>query len=168
MHLIVAKYADEAERKRIEYTFERWKDAMGITKPVGTTVIVEGEGVEEMLDDLYSRTSKDNVRVYDLSKAFVEVEKGEKRIEIDLEGDLKTIERVIGFIMAKQKAIFRREIPSGKLYEVYTKKGQAEIATILKKGDGKVSVRINIAGYGEAPNFLYAKINSELKYLKEV
>jgi len=168
LHLIVAKYADDAERKRIEYAFERWKDSMEITKPEGITVIVKGEKVEDMLDDLYARTSKENVSVYDLGEASFEVEERERRIGIGLEGDTKTVEKLIDFVMAKQKAIFRRETPAGKLYEVYTKKGGAEIATSLREGNEKVAVDIRIVGYGEAPDLVYDKINSELKYLKEV
>lgn len=168
MHLIVAKYADDAERKRIEYTFERWKDSMEIKKPEGITVIVKGEKVEDMLDDLYSRTSKDNVSVYDLGEVSFDVKERVRRIKIDLEGDLKTIEKLMEFVMAKGKAIFKREIPAGKLYEVYTKKGGAEIVSSLKDRDGNVTVDIKITGYGEAPDLLYDKINSELKYFKEV
>lgn len=166
--MIIARYIDDAERKRIEYAFDRWKDSMEIRKPEGIAVIVKGEKVEDMLNDLYARTSKDNVSVYNLSETSFDLEENEKRIKIELEGDIKTVEKLMDFVMAKQKAIFRREFPSGKLYEVYTKKGRAEIVAVLKEREEKVGVDIKITGYGEAPDLVYNKISNELKYLREV
>ena len=168
MYLIIAKYTDDAERKRIEYAFERWKASMEIEKPDGIVVVVDGEGIERMLDDLYARTTKENVRVYNLSESSFEVERDERQIKVDLEEEKETIEKFIGFILAKQKALFKREIPFGKLYEVYSKKGKAEISTSLKPENGKVAVVIKIKGYGEAAELVYNKINDELKYFEGV
>lgn len=170
VYLIIAKYLDEAERKRIEYAMERWAQVMKLGRPDGVPIIVEddGEKIKELLDDLYARTSKDKVKIYNLSKASFDVEKTEKQIKAELEGGVETVEKFIGFILAKQKALFRHEIPFGKLYEVYTKKGRAEISTSLKGEDDRVVVDIRIKGFGDAPDLIYDKINSELKYFKEV
>ena len=172
MHLIVAKYSDDAERKRIEYALERWKSSMDISKPEGIVVIVEGKDIEDMLEDLYARISKesikDNIKVYNLSAASLEVEQNEKLIKIDLEGEMETIEKFIGFVLAKQKALLKRDTPTGKLYEVYTKKGRATISTSLKPVDGNVSVNIRVEGYGGATELVHDKIASELEYFKEV
>ena len=167
MYLITAKYTDDAERKRIEYALERWKDSMGITKPEGITVITRGGDIEAMLDDLYARVPRDNVRVYSLSETSFEVPESERRMKINLKGETKTIEKLLGFVMAKQKAFFRHEVTSGKLYEVYTKKGRAEIYTNLKEDSGIVTVDIRIKGYGNAADLVYNKIDSEFRYFKE-
>jgi hypothetical protein len=170
VHLIIAKYSDEAERKRIEYAMERWGQVMKLGRPEGVPIIIEDESekVKELLDDLYARTSKDKIKIYALSQASFDVKKTEKEIKAALEGGMETVEKFIGFILAKQKALFMREIPFGKLYEVYTKKGRAEVAIGLKEEKGKVVVAIRITGFGDAADLIYDKINSELKYFKEV
>jgi len=168
VYLIVAKYSGDAERKRIEYALERWKSSMEISKPEGIVVVAEGEDIEDLLEDLYARISKEKISVYNLSEASLEVEENEKKIKVDLEGEIEAIEKFVGFVLAKQKALFKREIPSGKLYEVYTKKGRAEVSTNLKPANGKVAVGIRIQGYGGSTELVYDKINTELKYFKEV
>ncbi|MFA4957497.1 MAG: hypothetical protein WC556_11065 [Candidatus Methanoperedens sp.] len=170
MYLILAKYSDEAERKRIEYAMERWGKEMKLGRPDGISIIVdeENEKVMEFVDDLYSRTSRDKVKIYKLSEASFELEEKEVQIKAELDGGLETVDKLIGFILAKLNAFFQREIPSGKLYKVSTKKGQAEISTRLTVSNNKVMVDIRINGYGDAPDLIYNKINNELKYFKEV
>lgn len=166
MYLIVAKYSDDAERKRIEYALERWKSSMEISKPEGITVVAKGDDIGGLLEDLYARISKEKVKVFNLSEASLEVEENEKLINVDLEGEMETIEKFIGFVLAKQKALLKREIPSGKLYEVYTKKGRAEISTSLKPINGKIAVKIRVKGYGGATELVSDKITGELEYFK--
>ncbi len=177
VYLILTKYSDEAERKRIEYAIERWGKEMKLGRPDGVPIIVdeENEKVIEFLDDLYSRTSKDEiktlkdkVKIYNLSETALEVEEKEEHLTAELEGSLETVEKFIGFILAKQNAFFQRAIPSGKLYQVSTKKGRAEISTRLGAKNNKVMVDIKISGYGDAPEFISNKISNELKYFKEV
>ncbi len=170
MYLIIAKYSDEPERKRIEYAMERWGQVMKLGRPEGVPIIIHDESgkVMEFLDDLYSRTSKDKVKIYNLSEVSFEVEETGKHIKVELEGDLETVQKFIGIVVAKQNATFKDEVLSRKIYEVYTKKGRAEILTHLKAEDKRVTVDILIKGYGEAPDLVYNKINNELKYFKEV
>ncbi|MDP2846252.1 MAG: hypothetical protein Q8N79_09335 [Candidatus Methanoperedens sp.] len=170
VYLIVAKYSDDAERKRIEYAIERWGDVMKLGRPDGVPIIIHDESgkVMDFLDDLYSRTSKDKVKIYNLSEASFEIEETGKHIKVELEGSLETVEKLVAVVAAKQNAIFKDEILSRKRYEVSTKKGRAEILTYLKPLDNKVVVDIMIKGYGEAPELVYNKISNELKYFKEV
>ncbi len=170
VYLIITKYSDEAERKRVEYAIERWGQQMKLGRPDGVPIIVDdtNENVMEFLDDLYSRTARDKVKIYNLSEASFEVEEKEEQLRAELDGGLETIEKLIGFILAKLNAFFQREMPSGKLYQVSTKKGKAEISTHLVGEGSRVTVDIRIRGYGDAPGLIYNKINNELKYFKEV
>lgn len=170
MYLILAKYSDEAERKRIEYAMERWGKEMKIGRPEGISIIVdeENEKVMEFVDDLYSRTSRDTVKIYNLSETSFELEEKEERLSAELEGSLETVEKFIGFILAKQNALIQPSTSPGKLYQVSTKKGSAEILTSFKAENNKVIVNIRVRGYGNAPELIYNKINNEIKFFKEV
>jgi hypothetical protein len=164
--LIIVKYSDEPERKRIEYAMDRWGEVMKLGRPDGVPIIVYDDNkMKELIDDLYARTSREKVSVYKLSEASFGVEETVKPIKVELNGDLETVEKLIGMIVAKQNATFKYEILSRKMYEVYTKKGRAEILTHLTSNNGRVTVEILIKGYGEAPELLHSKISNELKYL---
>jgi hypothetical protein len=167
MHLIIAKYENDAERKRIEYILDKWKESLRVTKPDGIMAIIEGEGLEELLEDLYSRTSRSNVSLYRLEKEAVQIEKGESEIKLKINEKKETVEKLIGFVIAKQKGVLKREIkePFERVYEVATKKGRAEISVSLRDEGQSVALRLKITGYGEVVEFLNTKLSEELSYL---
>lgn len=170
MYLIIAKYSDDAERKRIEYALEKWGSRMDVTKPEGIVAILDGgEDIKDLLEDLYSRVSKNNIAIYTVDKAVVGVEKEERELNLELVESLGTIEKFIGFMMAKQKAVLKRELkePLEKIYEVYTKKGKAAITVRLREKHGKIGLNIRITGYGDVVDFLRNRMEDELKYFKE-
>ncbi|MEA1895654.1 MAG: hypothetical protein U9N36_10740 [Euryarchaeota archaeon] len=165
MYLIVAKYTDDAERKRIDYTIERWKAVTGVEKPDGVPILFKGENVEDFVEDLYSRLSRDHVSAYSLNDVSFEIEKEELSIETTLEGDLETVRKFLGFIMAKQKGVLITGTEFERMYVVSTRKGKAEVSINLTDGG---RVRILISGYGDALGLIREKIESEIRYFKEV
>ena len=73
MYLIIAKYTDDAERKRIEYILEKWKDKLNVTKPDGIVAITSGSdsGIYSLAEELYAKTSKDRVTLYRIDNNFI-------------------------------------------------------------------------------------------------
>jgi len=167
MHLIIAKYENDAERKRIEYILDKWKESLRVTKPDGIMAIIEGEGLEELLEDLYSRTSRSNVSLYRLEHESVQIERAESEIRLKLNEKRDSVERLVGFVMAKQKAILKRETkdPLEKVYEVITKKGRAEVSVGLLTEGQTVSLRVKITGYGDVVELLNNRLSEEFSYL---
>ena len=168
MYLITAKYTSDSERKRIEYALEKWKDRMKIMKPEGVAAIVNDGDIKELLVELYSRTERDNVALYHIEEARIDVAEVEKEIRLKLDENRETAEKLLDFIMARQKAILKLELsePRQKIYEVYTKKGKAEISMSLRGGNAGVDVVFRISGYGEAVAFIHDKLVEELKLLE--
>lgn len=165
MYLIVARYTDDAERKRIDYAIERWKAVAGVEKPDGVPIVFKDENVEDFVEDLYSRLSRDNVSVYSLNDVSFEIKKEEMSIETTLIGDLEMTRKFLGFVMAKQKGVLITETEFERIYEVSTRKGKADVSINLTDGG---RVRIVISGYGDAPGLICEKIESEIRYFKEV
>jgi hypothetical protein len=166
MHLIIAKYDSDAERKRIEYVLDKWKETLRITKPEGIISIVEGEELESLLEDLYSRTTKRNVTLYKVEKQTVDLESTEGEIKIKFNDKKETIEKLVSFIMARQKAVLKRETkePFERVYEVITKKGRAEISLLLV-GEGQAfNLLLRITGYGEVVQFVKSRLEEEFRY----
>lgn len=168
MYLITAKYTSDSERKRIEYILEKWKDRMKIARPEGMVAIVNDGDIKELLVELYSRTERDNVALYRIEEAHIDVAEREREIKLKLDENRETSEKLLDFIMARQKAILKLELsePRQKIYEVYTKKGKAEISMSLRGGNAGVDVVFKISGYGEAVAFVHDKLAEELKLLE--
>ena len=168
MYLITAKYTSDSERKRIEYALEKWKDRMKIVKPEGIVAIVNDGDIKELITELLSRTERDNVALYRIEEAHIDVAEGEKEIRLKLNENRETAEKLFDFIMARQKAILKLELsePRQKIYEVVTRKGKAEISMSLRGGVAGVDVAFRITGYGEAVAFIHDKLAEELKLLE--
>ena len=92
----------------------------------------------------------------------------EKNLNVFLDGEIEAVEKYIGYVMAKQKALLKHETPSGKLYEISSKKDKVEVTTNLKPANGKVAVSIRIEGYREDTRLVYDRIASEIKHFKGV
>lgn len=167
MYFIIARYESDAERKRIEYALDKWKERLHIAKTEGIVSIINSEEIAEFLEDLYSRTSKSNVRVYRVEEREVPIEKSEKEIRLRLVEKRETVEKVVSFVMAKQKAILKRETkePFERVYEVGTRKGRADISVSLRNDGQAIDLRVRITGYGEVVELLNNRLNEELSYL---
>lgn len=168
MHLVIAKYSSDPERKRIEYILDKWKENLKITKPEGIISIIDGEELEEFVEELYSKTSRSNISVYRVEKEAVDIQKGQSEIRLKIDEKKETIEKLVGFVMAKQKAILKRETrePFERIYEVSTKKGKAEVSVAIRDGGPGVELRMRITGYGEVVDFLNSRLSEELSYLE--
>lgn len=168
MYLITAKYTSDSERKRIEYALEKWRERMKIVKPEGMIAIVNDGDIKELLIELYSRTERDNVALYHIEETHFEVAEAEKEIKIKLNENRETAEKLLDFIMARQKAILKLQLSEArqKIYEVYTKKGKVEITMSLHGDNNGVDVVLRISGYGEAVDFIHGRLAEELKLLE--
>ena len=173
MYLISIKYENDAERKRLEYVFEKWADKLNISKPEGMVAIISEKGdvasVRDFIKDLLSRASRvssENFSIFKLEPTSLDIEKGEKEFNLDIHENRDTIEKFINFIMAKQKAVIKSvsDKPFIRYYEVTTKKGTAEIRVILHEKKEMINVHIKISGYGEVAEFIHDKLKEELKY----
>lgn len=164
LYLVIAKYKDEAERKRILYAMERWSSKLKIKKLEGVPILIEGE-VDEFVDDLSSRISPENIMLF--SKVKKEIEKKRETIKAELNVKLETAESFFNFLMAKLRATLLTSTKETRRYEVYTKKGKANISLTLKDND-KIKALVVIEGYGEAPEFLKNKIEEEIELFREV
>lgn len=174
MHLIIAKYADDAERKRIEYILEKWKGRLNVTKPDGIVAITSGSNTEiySLAEELYAKTSRDKITVFRIEKNTVEIEQSERKLKVLVREKRETVEKLLNFIMARQKAVLKHISPENyeTIYEVTSKaskKGKAEIAVYISERNELVNIEISITGYGEVVEYIYNKLNEEMKYLKE-
>ena len=164
-YLIVVDYQSDAERKRIDYAIERWKDRVDITKPKGTIIYYDGDEVDEFLDDLYSRLSvgKDGVHVFVGDPYSTAITEQVKHLSYTTQMDAQSVERFLTYIMNKLGASFEGKRDGRKIYTAYTKKGQVGVDIALEKRDGNTEILLFIRGYGDVVSFVEERIDKELK-----
>lgn len=168
MHLVIVKYGTDAERKRIEYILDRWKNRAEVKRPEGIVALVGDQGIGELAEELYSRVERDQVILYKLQETQIDVAESKRSITVRLNEKRETAERLLDFIMAKLKATLRPGLLSGsgeKTYEVYTKKGKAEIRLRLHDDKSGVRLELYITGYGDAVELMHRKLSEEIKFL---
>ncbi|MDO5845076.1 MAG: hypothetical protein Q4Q53_08035 [Methanocorpusculum sp.] len=163
-YLIVVDYQSDAERKRIDYAIERWKDRGSIEKPKGTVIHFSGADVDEFLDDIYSRLSvgKDSVHVFAGDAYSPNVDEQSESLKYNTDMDVSSVEKFLNYIMTKLSASYEGTKNGVKSYTAYTKKGQAGIDVRLSEGD-KTEVAVVVRGYGEVVSFIVGRIDKELK-----
>jgi hypothetical protein len=175
MYLITSKYDSDAERKRLEYVFEKWADRLTIIKPEGIITLLDDAGKEDMMNefitDLYSRSSqvsKDSIIIYRLEKTELDIKPEQKELRLETRQKRETVEKLLSFIMARQKAIFKPEsdMPFLKIYEVNSKKGTVQISVVIREKKEALDLIFTISGYGYAVDFIYNRLKEELKYIE--
>ena len=166
MFLLILDYESDAERKRIDYALERWQDKLKINKPKGTIVIIDGkqEQIDDFVEDLCARLEKseEKVKVHRLSSYSPEIEKNVKTVTYQTTEQRGFLEKFIDYLMAKLSASYEFNSKIGKVYKVYTKKGQAKLEVALKNTDDGTDIVIAVDGYGEVVEFLKNKIDNEM------
>jgi len=166
MYMLVLDYESDAERKRIDYAIERWQNKLKISKPKGTIIIIDGgqDKIDEFVEDLCSRleSSEKKVRIHKISDYEPEIEKNVKKIEYKTKEKRDFIEKFMDYLMAKISASFEYNSKIGKVYKLYTKKGQANLEIVLRDVSEGTAIIIEIDGYGEVVDFIKNKIDNEM------
>jgi hypothetical protein len=158
-HLFRVDYEKEAERKRVEYLFNNW-DSGEINAPEGLVRIAENVDREALHEKLLTKVDDEQIEVFELKSTSLDLEEQHETAEEDIDASLDAVETFVDYMLSKKKAVVQEG--SQDLYEIYTKKGLAEVRPTLQETDDGVTVRIHIDGYPPAPSFLKEFFEAEL------
>jgi len=171
MYLLILDHSTDAERKRIDYAIERWQSKLSIRKPKGTIIVVDGnqKRINEFIEDLCARleNSEQKVEVYKIEGYKPEIEKNIQKLSYESEESPEFVEKFVDYLMAKLNASYEYSTEVGKVYRVYTKKGQANLEITIRSTNNETKLNIAIEGYGDVVNFLSEKIDNEMKTFLE-
>ena len=166
MFLLILDYDSDAERKRIDYAIERWQHKLNITKPKGTVIVLDGKQnfIDEFVEDVCARLeqSEKKVTIHKLNSYSPEIEKNVKKNVYHTNEQPEFLEKFISYLMAKLSASYEYSNQLGKVYKLYSKKGQANLAITLQEGEKGTDITIAIDGYGDVVNFISQKIDGEM------
>lgn len=160
-YLYTIQYEEEAERKRVEYLLNNWEEGE-INTPNGLSRIVEGVDNEELYQQLVTKIPEDQVGVYHLQPTQLEVDPETIIVEQEIAASLDAVETFIEYVLSKKKAVLQSGARNE--YEMYTKKGRAEVTyNIQTGGSNNVDVTIKVTGIPPAPGFLSDFFRTELQ-----
>lgn len=164
-HLLIVEYQTDAERKRIDYTIEKWgaKKDVSVTKPKGVVVLFDGASLGEFVEDVFSRmeAGSDPPKVYSIQESSPDVEKNVKRLIFTTAKPADTVEIFIRYLLTKQNAVFEFADGSRNVYTARSRKGQVRIAVNIEAGKN-VRCLVTVEGYGDAVDFIAGRIEDEM------
>lgn len=164
-HLLILDYGSDAERKRIDYTIEKWSEKanLSISKPKGVVVLFEGEHFHEFLEDIYSRIeSKANPpQIYSLEDSTPVVEKRQRRLTFTTNQSADTVQNFVNYLLAKQNAAFEYSDGTRKIYTARTRKGHVQITVNIGR-EKEIRCQISLEGYGDVVDFFAGKMEDEM------
>lgn len=156
--LFVVDYGSDAERKRAEYLFD---NADGdVASLDGLSRIVSAVDHEDLYERLVSKVPEEQVSAYRLEPVDVTTEPERETVTATVSAPPETVEPFVEYMLSKKKAVLQSSARNE--YEVYTKKGRAEISYELDDSGGETTVRVRIEGYPPAPGFLAEYFETEL------
>jgi len=158
-YLYIVDYEEDAERKRAEYLFNNWEDG-SIERPSGLVRIAEGVDRDKLYERLVGKVPEKQVDIYRLQPVDTDVEQKNAIVEQRIDASVDAVETFLDYVLSKKKAVIQSAARNE--YEVYTKKGRAEVSYTLNEADNQIIVRININGYPPAPSFLAEFFKTEL------
>jgi hypothetical protein len=158
-YLYVVDYREDAERKRAEYLFNNWEEGT-IDRPSGLVRIAEGVDQEALYEGLVAKVPPDQVEM--LALESVETDLDPERVDVDerIAASADAVETFLEYVLSKRKAVVQSATHNE--YEIYTKKGRAQVSyTVAERAEG-VGVHVTIEGYAPAPRFLGEFFQTEL------
>lgn len=156
--LFVVEYESDAERKRVEYLFDNLDGEVSTLE--GLTRITEGVDQNDVYERLVSKVPEDQVSAFRLEPLDVDAEPERTTVEKTVNASPDAVEGFVEYMFSKKKAVLQSAARNE--YEVYTKKGRADVAYELQEEPTGTTVRIRIEGYPPAPGFLADFFETEL------
>lgn len=158
-YLFVVNYDSDAERKRVEYLFNSWEEGR-IRTPDGIVRIAEDIDHDALYEQLVSKVPDDQVESYQLEETDPDLEGDTVTIEQYIDAPRDAVESFLNYVLSKRNAVLQSA--SHNEYEVYSKKGRAEVRYRLSDADGGTEVWMQVSGYPPAPGFLGEFFETEL------
>jgi hypothetical protein len=156
--LFVVEYDSDAERKRVEYLFDNLDGDVSTLD--GLTRITDGVDQKDVYERLVSKVPEEQVSAYRLDPLDVDAEPERATVEETVNASPDAVEAFVEYMFSKKKAVLQSA--GRNEYEVYTKKGRADVAYELTDVDSGTAVRIRVDGYPPAPGFLADFFETEL------
>lgn len=175
-YLIIAEYASDIERKRIDYALDRARiraenigEKSKITKPKGTALMYTGdeEDLDDFLIDLYSRLprGKDAVQIFECSEYISTPTATKSTIRQYTNAPASEVQGSLGHMLFDMGAT--RDKTDKTKWSVHGRKGTVSITVNIKEGDTTL-IEITLQGFGTVVDDFDRKLGNKLSYFDQM
>ena len=159
MKLIMVKYGDEAERKKIEYLISKYS-----ARRVKDVVIeVRDADFEEFVKELYGKIPEDRLRVISGREEKVHVAKAREEIRMGFSTDADSVMQFLNYLIVRRKGTYRGPLGGFERYRLHTKKGLVELSIKTAKESGGLRLDLIIEGKADAATIVKDEMEKELE-----
>lgn len=164
-YLVFVDYLSDAERKRIDYAIEKWRDRAEVSKQKGMAIRFKDGDIDDFLDHLCSRLGlgRDQITVFDSKLVEPEVKAQQETLKYRSTDRKDVIEKFLSYVLSKINAQYEFFQNGVARYNVSTKKGQARIDVRVTENPGGCETVIQISGYGNVTKFIRDRLDEELQ-----
>jgi len=169
-YLFVIDYADDAERKRIDYLLEKWKERARISKLKGLTFVIETEEVNRFAEELFSKLNPESfkkVETFVLWEKDLQsnIQPNKLVLEYQSKEPLDTVKKFLKYVFSKNNIRYYSSDVNSAKYFTLTRKGRVDIEVVIKPTNKRTEVKLLFSGYGEAVEYVAEKLKEELELL---
>ncbi len=163
-HLFIVTYEDDSERKRVEYLFNNWSDGT-VEHPNGLLRLTDGVDHEQLYKKLVTKVPEEQILTYAVDEIETELEPTRLSVKQEINAPESTVKSFLEYVLSKRKAVVQDS--DRNEYEVYSKKGRADLRYDLSASSEGTEVRLVIEGHQPAPSFLANFFETELTEFAE-
>ena len=159
MKLILVKYGDEAERKKIEYLITKY-DARRVKDVV---IEVQNSKFDEFVKELYGKIPEDKLRVISGTEQKVHVAKTSEEIHMDFSADSESVMQFLNYLIVRRRGNYRGPLGGFERYRLHTKKGLVDLSIKATKQGEKMNLWLIIEGKADAAGIVKDEMEKELE-----
>jgi hypothetical protein len=163
MHMVIVRYDDDAERKKIEYLIAKYR-----VKRVKDVVIEVDDSIfSSFIKELLGRVPEEKIRLYEVSEKKVKIERSKKEITDTIDTDIDTVRQFIDYLMVRRRGNYRGKLRDFERYRIYTKKGFVDISIGYSEVAGKTGIHLIIEGSKEGVEKIHEEMRKEIENYNE-
>ena len=163
MHLILATYDDDAERKKIEYLIAKY----GARRVKDVVIEVDDSVFEPFAKELFGRIPEEKIKIYTVSEKKIRVERIKEEIKETFDADIETVKQFVNYLIVRRRGNYRGRLSGFDRYRLHTKKGLTEISLRYYEEAGNTRLWLIIEGSSEGVKMMKEEMEKEFESYKE-
>jgi len=166
--LLLVRYDNDTERKRLEYVLEKYKSRIRTSKPHGAVYIISSdrETLASFLEELYARFPREKVQLYRLEEPDLDVR--EKRARFTVRSSLTPEEAhgALKMLALRLRATLVSDTGAGKVYVARPRGAYARLSFRVRPArDGGSIIDVTVEGLGSGFEKFLSHLREELSLL---
>ena len=163
MHLVIVKYENDAERKKIEYLIGKY----GVKRVKDVVIEVDDSIFPSFIREFLGRIPEERIKVYEMSEKRIKPERVAEEIEESFDTDKDSVRQFMDYLMVRRRGNYRGKLGDFERYRIHTKKGFVDVSLRYSEDDRNTGVLMRIEGMPEMVKRIGEEMRKELENYKK-